>query len=276
MVNIFDYLDYKEYLKAYYTEQRAQRPHFTFQWIAERAGFANRGFVHSIFNNPKTRLSAANSIKLLKVIPLTRNEKEYFNLMVAYKQENNETEKLRILEIMKELRKPLVSDHLNSDKKEFFSKWYHGVIRSIIGMITFKGTYKQLSRWLFPPITPEEAEESVALLERLQIVHRTCDDTYTLNTAPNLINSADIPKIDRNRSHIGLMDAAQQILIQNFPDTQVRSMTVGISEKTAELIQKENLEHLEHIKRLIQNDKGPERVYLIQSIFMPLTEKISE
>jgi len=196
--------------------------------------------------------------------------------MVAYKQENNETEQLRILEIMKELRKPLVSDHLNSDKKEFFSKWYHGVIRSIIGMITFKGKYKQLSRWLFPPITPEEAEESVALLERLQIVHRTSDETYTLNTAPNLINSADIPKIDRNRSHIGLMNAAQQILIQNFPDTQIRSMTVGISEKTAELIQKENLEHLEHIKRLIQNDKGPERVYLIQSIFLPLTEKISE
>ncbi|NLD93188.1 MAG: TIGR02147 family protein [Fibrobacter sp.] len=276
MVNILDYLDYKEYLKAYYTEQRALRPHFTFQWIAERAGFKNRGFVHSIFNNPKTRLSTTNSIKLLRVIPLTRNEKEYFNFMVAYKQENNETEKLRIREKLEEFRKFVVSDQLKSDKKVFFSKWYHGVIRSIIGMITFKGEYKQLSKWLFPHITPEEAEESVALLERLQIIHRTSDGAYALTTAPNLINGADISQEDRDNSHIGLMLAAKDTLPLHLDGNQVRSMTVGISEKTAEIIRKESLEHLDHIKRLIQNDEGPERVYLIQSIFMPLTKKMSE
>jgi uncharacterized protein (TIGR02147 family) len=275
MVNIFDYLDYKEYLKAYYTEQRALRPCFTYQWIAEHAGFDNRGFVYSIFNHPKTKLSATNSIKLLNVIPLSRNETEYFNLMVAYHQENNETEKLRLLEKLKKLGKPVIPDHLTSDQKAFFSKWYHGVIRSIIGIISFKRNYRQLSRWLFPPITPEEAEESVALLERLQIIHRTSDGTYTLSTGPNLINGADIPQVDKDRSHLGYMRAAEETLIQHFPNTQVRSMTVGISENTAKRIQEENLEHLGNIRRLILNDTGPEQVYLIQSIFMPLTKKIS-
>ena len=39
MPNIFGYLDYRDFLKDYYLEEKAKSPVFSFQYFANKAGF---------------------------------------------------------------------------------------------------------------------------------------------------------------------------------------------------------------------------------------------
>ena len=41
------------------------------------------------------------------------------------------------------------------DQYEFYSKWYHSAIRSLIDMYPFKDDYSWLAKNVYPPITRE-------------------------------------------------------------------------------------------------------------------------
>jgi uncharacterized protein (TIGR02147 family) len=61
MVNAFDYTDYQKYLADYYNERKKQNHGFSYQSLAQKAGFGNAGFVYNIFNGkcPNNQILAA-------------------------------------------------------------------------------------------------------------------------------------------------------------------------------------------------------------------------
>jgi uncharacterized protein (TIGR02147 family) len=56
------------------------------------------------------------------------------------------------------------------DRYEYYSKWYHSVIRELISFVDFKSDYARLGAMLIPAVSAREAKESVNLLVRLGFV----------------------------------------------------------------------------------------------------------
>ena len=64
---------------------------------------------------------------------------------------------------------------LRQDQYEFISKWYHVVVRSLVDMYQFKNDYKWLAKMVNPPITVNQAKQSISLLERLGLIAKQKD-----------------------------------------------------------------------------------------------------
>ena len=273
MVSIFDYTDFQKYLQAYYAEQRKLHCYFTYQWLTEKAGFSNRGFLYNIINKKGTRLSTSHCLKLSEALGHSKKEAEYFTYIVAHVQETEPVERAELLKKAVNIAAIAKTDLIRKDQNEYYAKWYHSVIRSLIGMSVFKGDYVQLSRKLIPAITPDEARESIELLERLCIIKRDENGIYHLGTEKNIKIGSDFSQTEKNKFHLEYMKISRDSMLHHFPEQQVLSWTIGISEETADVIRQEVLEFKERIKKLIDADTGTDRVYLYQSLLIPLTKK---
>lgn len=276
MANIFDFEDFQEYLRAYYEENSILHSYFSYQWLADRAGLGNKGFIYNIVNRAGTKLSVVNRLKLSEALHHSKREAEYFNFIVAYTQENDANERAGLLKKAREISDLAKVELISKDKQTFFSHWHHSVIRSLIGMIEFRGDFAQLSRKLFPPITPTEAEESVELLERLGFVMRESDGIYHLCTEKNIKTGSEYSQTDKNRYHLEFMKVTKEVLQSHPPVQSISSTMLGISEKTYEMICNELSELKERIKKLIENETEADRVFLYQTILIPLTKNSSE
>jgi uncharacterized protein (TIGR02147 family) len=85
MAEVFEYTDYREYLNDYYVEQKSQKTHFSYKYLANKAGFKNKGFVYNLMNGSK-KISKSSIFKLSKALNHTRQEAEYFENLIAFNQ----------------------------------------------------------------------------------------------------------------------------------------------------------------------------------------------
>jgi len=62
--------------------------------------------------------------------------------------------------------------NLSDNEFDFFEKWHHAVIRSLISILDFKDEYRALAKMVRPAITTGEAKESVGLLDKLGMIKK--------------------------------------------------------------------------------------------------------
>ncbi len=137
MVNIFDYTDFKKYLADYYEEKKSKNPNFSYQYLADKAGFKNRGFIYNIINGNKN-VSKSNCFKISYALEHNKYEAEYFENLVAFYQAKNLKEINYFFDKINQIKNRgkgyTKTQLIRQDQYEFYSKWYHSAIRSIIDM----------------------------------------------------------------------------------------------------------------------------------------------
>jgi uncharacterized protein (TIGR02147 family) len=272
MINIFEYTDFRTYLQKCYEEKKEKNPHFSYQVFTRMAGFANKGFFFNILKG-KRKLSKLHCYKFSKALHHTKEEAEYFENIVAYSLATNDEERDYYYGQALQGNSGTVAPayQLRKDQYEYLSKWYHSAIRAIIELKPFKDDYLQLSRKLFPSITKTQAKKSVQLLERLGLIAKGGDGIYHI-TEKKIKAGEEISQTARNRFLLEYAELAKNAIIDHSPKTHnISSLTLGISERTYEIICKEEKHYRDKIIELANNEKKADRVYQYQLIFFPLT-----
>jgi len=73
MMTIFDFTDFREYLRNYYREKKQSNPSFSYQLLTQKAGFNNRGFLFNIIKGTK-KLTKTHCYQLSKALGHNRKE----------------------------------------------------------------------------------------------------------------------------------------------------------------------------------------------------------
>jgi uncharacterized protein (TIGR02147 family) len=272
MVNIFDFIDFREYLNKYYDDKKGGNPHFSYQLLAQKAGFSNRGFLYNIVKGNKS-LSKIHCLKLSQALGHTKKEAEYFENIVFYGQAPTDEQRDHFLEQAIQCKgKTVTQSHLlRKDQYEYFSKWYHSAIRALIDAYDFEGDYAKLSQKLSPPITPMQAKKAVKLLERLNLITRKENGIYYI-TEKSIKASSEISQSAKNRFYLEYNKLAKNTITNHPPESrEISSLTLGISANTYNIICKEIRQFKERIIELANNDDNADRVYQYQQVFFPLT-----
>jgi uncharacterized protein (TIGR02147 family) len=272
MMNLFDFTDYKAYLEHYFQDKKNENPRFSYQLFARKIGFNNRGFIYNIIKG-STRISKSHCIKISKALGNSKNETEYFENIVFYTQAKNEEEKSCFLERALKVRtiKKAEVQCTSKDQYEFYSKWYHSAIRSIIGMFPFKDDYDLLGRKLSPPISALQVKKSVQLLERLGMVIKGEDGSYRLSDKSIRIGS-DISQTAKNNFHAECTELAKNAIITTPVESRnVISLTLGISKSTYKVILDETEQFKNRIIEIAAATDTADRVYQYQLILFPLS-----
>lgn len=144
MVKIFDYFDYRLFLKDSYQAAKARNPAFTHRYIENKAGLKSAGHFAQILQG-RCNISPAVSARLSAVLQLKKKESDYFEALVFYGQAKTHEEKNRYfsrLMAFKETRHRKVAP----DQHEFYGRWYFSAVRELLDIRPFRGDHARLGR----------------------------------------------------------------------------------------------------------------------------------
>jgi len=274
-ISVFDYLDFRKFLKEYFEEQKVQHDCFSYQYFAHKAGFSNKGFMYNIVNGSK-KLSASNVFKLVAAMNLGKKEAAYFENLVSFNQAETPVERDHFFKQMESIKEhstvPAPARIVRKDQYDLYSKWYHSAMRALIGMYPDKKDFKWLGRQLCPAIKGMEARRSSELLVRLGLIRRNNDGTYALcnKTISTGHEVQGIALFNFYLQHLALASDALKALPGD--SRRFEGVTLGISRKSYERISDEFKSFVEKALSIAEQDREADRVYQLMLQLYPLTK----
>ena len=185
MINIFEYLNYRDFLKDAYEERHASDWRFSHRYIAEKAGFDS-----SMFNKilqGKRNLTDRMVEVFANIFCGDEREKSYFANMVSFNQAKTHSESRQFLEKLVASKECKV-ENLARDQFEYFDHWYHAVVRELVTFYPYVGDDAALGLMVRPPISASQVKSSIALLERLSMIKKN-DATGFYEQTQGLVSS---------------------------------------------------------------------------------------
>jgi uncharacterized protein (TIGR02147 family) len=272
MVNVFEYQNYREYLRAYYNDQKATKKSFSYRSFSKKANINTSSFLFHVIQGKKN--CTKNSIvKISNAIGHNKEESEYFENLVFFNQAESITEKTYYYSRLIEVRRPLAIENVERDRYEYYSKWYHSVIREVVTFFDFHGDFLLLGRFLIPSITEREARDSIQLLERLGFIERDKEGLYhqtsnLIAAKPGIPDSFIIQKFQLEMLSVA-MKAYDEIPLQGRIST---STTFSVSEKTFELLKLRTREFQREVMEIAKIDNEQNRAYQISVNLFPVSK----
>ncbi len=276
MLNIFEYQNYRAYLKDYYNEQKAKKKKFSYRYFSEKAGVHTPSFLYYVIEN-KRNLTESSVLKISQAIGLSGEEAEFFEYLVFFNQAKTINEKTHFYSKLIEVRRPLDIQHIEADRYEYYSKWYHSVIREVVTFFEFHSDFSRLGAFLTPPITNREAKESISLLERLGFLER--DEKGLYHQTSNLVLGRPAPlqafQIERFQMEM-LRMAMKSYDITSIKSRISTSTTFSVSLKTVELFKMRIREFQRDLMEIARIDNMQEQAVQITVNLFPVSRATHE
>jgi uncharacterized protein (TIGR02147 family) len=273
---VFEYTDYRKYLLDCYNQRKSENPSFSYNTLATKAGFKNKGFVHSVIRNRKN-LSKTSIVRLAEALGLKPNEADYFENLVFFNQAADLKERNYFWEKLSGVKnhngKNGKARQLTRDHYEFYSTWYHSAIRSLIDMFPVRDNFDWLAKNVQPAITKKQARASVALLYRLGLIKRQRNECWVLTdkhiTTGNEI--LDLAALNYHRDATRLSTAA----IESIPKHKrnITGLTMGLSQEAYSRIVEETSAFRKRIVQIVDESGQPaDRVYQFNLHLFPMSK----
>jgi uncharacterized protein (TIGR02147 family) len=276
MVNIFEYQNFRLYLKDYYIEQKDSKKYFSYRYFSKRAGINASAFLYYVIEG-KRNLTKKSIDKISSAIGHTREENEYFENLVFFNQAKTIAEKTIYYSRVVECRKPLDLKTVSKEQYEFYSKWHHSIIREIVTMFDFKDDYASLGQMLIPPISAKDAQESIKLLERLGFIER--DDNGLYHQTDTIIGVKPQPHeaFIIEKFQTDMLDMAIKAY-DRFPRSErmTASTTFSISKATFELFKMKTREFRKELLEIAKLDNEPQRVVQFTFNLFPISKDVGK
>jgi uncharacterized protein (TIGR02147 family) len=273
---IFEYLDYRDFLKDYYNAKKEANPAFSLRVFSDKIGFKAKDFISRVMNGDKN-LSSQSIPKVASGLRLGKHETEFFIALVKFNQAETTEERNGAFEEMQAVLKVVrfaEKQHLLGHAQYMvYSHWRHLTIRSLIGMYGFDGDYEALARRVHPRITAEEAKASVKLLEDCMLIKKGKNGKYALTE--NAITTGDrTSKLALRGFHQDCLKLAADSIDRDPPGTRhISGLTLGISQEGYERIVERINAFRKEIALIAEEDENSDKVFQLQFALFPVGGK---
>jgi uncharacterized protein (TIGR02147 family) len=268
--SVFDYLDYRHYLKDYYAAQKAKNKGFSFQSMAWKAGFRSKSFFSEVMAGKKN-ISPTSVFSVGQALGLQGHAFSYFEALIAFNQSKTAQEKEHTFHKLMGLRMRGELQVLARQQFDFYSQWHHNSIRELVTWFDFKGDFNLLGRQLKPGITGAKARASVRLLEKLGLIAREGSlyrQTHTAITSGDEVFSAAISKFHQQNLKL----ASESIDTISSDERDISTLVVGLSPQGFKRVKAQIQEFRKKLIETIRQDQPAQRVYHINFQFFPTSE----
>lgn len=178
MKKIFEYTDYREWLRDAFDDFKQRKSVISWRYMAMKIG-ADPGNLLRM-SQGKIHLSTNYIRPMAEFFDLDEKETAYWTEMVLFGRAKTDSDALQHYEKMQSL-KGVSLKTLAKKELEFYRHWYYNAIRSIIGICKFKDDYQGLAECCTPQITEKEARSAVQLLADLNMISTDRDGFWKVN-----------------------------------------------------------------------------------------------
>lgn len=271
MKPVFSYLDFREYLHDYYLENKKSRG-FTYREFSRRAGFTSPSFIKLVIES-KANLRKSSIVKLCNAMDLKGEERRYFKNLILFGQARDLKTKMRFLEALRQIAEEPVTDQLSAGQFDYFSQWYHPVVRELLDLGA-GNDYAKLAKMVAPPLSEEEARESVELLLRLKLIlekgGRYKAAHRFLTTDGSATDTLAVHCVQKKMAQLA-SDALDRFKQE---ERNISGLTVALSNDSFELIRDELTSLRRKIMEIASEDQQADKVFRCNFHLFPLSTKV--
>lgn len=271
--NIFEYDNYRTFLKDLYDALKGSQPSFSFRYFSNKAGFRSPNFLKLVMEG-KRNVSPTSIEKFSQALDLNKEETIFFRNLVLLNQAATVEERKFYAEQLMRSRFYRKVHPLKQAQYDYYSKWYSIPIRELVGVTGFREDPDWVAHQLIPPITASEAKNALEELEQLGLIRRENGklvQTDAFVSTGDEVSSGSVALFHKEMMQKG----AESIDRFPAPEREISSVTVGVSVKAAmqmkDLVQRFRRELLTIAS---QSDKT-QSVYQVNFQLFPLS-KIEE
>jgi uncharacterized protein (TIGR02147 family) len=229
-ISIFNYVDYRFFLTDYIKRQKAVSRGFTYRSFALRAGLS-AGLLKDILSR-RQNLTLQSMRKYAGAMELSEKETAYFEVLVGFTNADTNDEKSRFFGEMVRLRGRSIVRFLDVRQYEYFSQWYHAVVRELVTHGGLGCDADAISRCITPAVSPAKVRKSIRLLRELGLIHQNAAGEW--RAADRIISSEfEIQSVALKNYHLGMLERAAESLDSSpSGEREFQGLTISASRET--------------------------------------------
>lgn len=270
MKKIFSYTNYRTLLKDFYEEKKSSGG-YTYRDFSSQAGMNSSSWLLHLIKGTKN-LSEQTAVKVAEVLKLKKKETEYFLFMVQFTQAKTSDEKNNVYKQMIALKRRLKVIKITEEQYQYYTKWYHPVIRSLVSKVDFRDDYSLLAKKLLPVITPAEVKKSVNLLKKLGFIKK-CENGKWIQNSSVLSTGDEVTSLNVVNYHKQVSKLAENAFDRCSKDIRdISALTLGINKADFKRIKARIQEFRKEIMDIAKNSENDDRVYQLNFQFFPVSK----
>jgi len=271
-VTVFEYDNYRAYLKDLYGFYKKTKPQFSYRYFSQKAGFRSPNFLKLVIEG-KRNLSPESIERFTSALKLNKKETEFFRILVHLNQARTIGEKKLYAEQLMQFRSFRYIHPLRQDQYRYYAEWYNIPIRELTILSDFSEDPGWIARSLLPPISPQQAQKALDLLLQLGLLER--DESGRLVQADAFISTGDeVTSTSVANYHREMIQKGSEAL-DRFPgpDRDISSVTMALSDKGFQEIKSLIQKFRKELLAIADQDQRPEGVYQINFQLFPLAKR---
>jgi uncharacterized protein (TIGR02147 family) len=268
-VSIYDYTDYRLYLRDYYEEQKTKNPAFSYRYFARKAGFNSSGLYKDIVDG-RTGITRSLILRFATAMKLSPKQQEYFETLVYFNEAKTVEEKKLYFERLMKYHNSKAF-RVDASQYKYYSNWYYIAVRELLAIGNFKDDYAAIAQTLNPSIRSEQAKKSIEVLKKLGLIQKDKNGCYRsvdkiLTTGPD-IKSLAIANFQKN-----MMEMAKEAIDRHAAQHRnISTVTFSVSGDTYNDIKAELDACRKKILGMVERSENEDRVCQLNMQLFPLT-----
>lgn len=273
---IFQYIDYRLFLRDYFAFRKNRDSYFSYRWFAKHAGISSSGLYQRVVKGERN-LTVKSCEQFVAGMELGKKESDYFRLLVSFNQAKTAKEKQRHYTLMLSMADFIEEHQLAADEYDYVSHWYYPVLRELVTLVDFGSDFEVLAKSVEPAITVKQARDGVVLLKRLGFIEKDANGLYIQRDTAiaSMGEEEKMLSLARRSFHKKMLELARNTLDSKPVSKRFATgITMGISESCYDVIQQEYEAFRERVVRIVERDKEPTKVCQMSFQLFPLSKDI--
>ena len=271
-VNVFEYLDYREFLRDFYAERKANEYGFSYRAFSKRAGLRSTNYLKLVMDGDRN-LTPEMAQQFARGCGLADRAADYFCELVAFNQAQSAAERNRCHQRLGRFKQYRTLHKLDAAQAAYHSTWYLPVIRELAARPDFDPDPKWIAHALLPKISVSEAR--VALDTLIQLGLLVTDEQGHVRQAQSLVTTGPGPLGHHIVNYHRTMLERAAAAIDEVPrdEREISSLTLCVSQDVLLDLKERIREFRRELLQLAELTGTPERVVQLNFQLFPLSEK---
>jgi len=271
-IDVTHFLHYKEYLSAIYNHIKASSDSYSYLLFSEDLGFTKTN-VSWLFITGRRSLTPIATKKISDAVGLKKDERKYFQHLIKYNKARVSADRENHFKKLMELKSKLLDSKESKQALEYFSEWFHPVIREMTNLKGFKAKPEWVKNRLINKLLPKQIKESLVLLEQLGLIKYNNDTGDFESSGESITPEREVEKLAAVRFHQKMIEIAKESLTRVPRERrEINALTVSISPEVFEQIKPLIYKLFEEILELENACKDKEDVYQLNVQLFPFTK----
>lgn len=272
-VDVFQFHDYRGFLKSYYRQRKSSDYGFSYRTFARVAGLRSPNYLKLVIDGERN-LSGNMASKFAQAVGLSGEGADYFCELVAFNQARTGDEKQRHYRRLTGFRGYRKVHQLDAAHAAYHAEWYIPAVRELVARSDFREDALWIARTLLPPIRPAQARAALDVLLELGLLVR--DPDGPLRQESQLVQ---VPSDAMLGHHIAnyhramLQRAAEAIDLVAPEEREIGALTLCVSEERMHALKTDLQRIREQLLQRYGAEENGRRVVQVNIQMFPLTGK---